>query len=91
MASSDLVRTDKVISQTRLCATFLAEEPKSDRVSGQDENFGVLRVFGGKVFSVLTVVPSRKTVDFVKVLEDMFGKRVTRRNWNTVLRIIKAA
>lgn len=91
LADADPFRGIKVTPQTRLYVTFLAEKPKSDRVPRQDENFRILRVSGGEVFSVLTVVPDRRTVDLMKVLEDTFGKKVTTRNWKTVLRVLKAA
>ena len=43
------------------------------------------------MFSALTVVPDRRNVNMMKVLEDTFGKKVTTRNWNTALRVLKTA
>jgi hypothetical protein len=41
------------------------------------------------VLSVLTLVPNTRTVDLMKILEKEYGKQVTTRNWNTILRILK--
>ena len=92
LAGADPFKGIKVTPQMRLYFTFLAEKPKSSKVPVlQDENFTILRVSGSEVFSVLTALPGRRTVDLIGVLEATFGKKVTTRNWNTVLRVLKAA
>lgn len=92
LADADPFEGIKVTPQTRLYVTFLAEKPKSTKAPlMKDENFTILRVSGSDVLSVLTVLPGRRTVDLMSVLEATFGKKVTTRNWNTVLRVLQAA
>ncbi|MSR88313.1 MAG: DUF1697 domain-containing protein [Candidatus Margulisbacteria bacterium] len=41
------------------------------------------------VCSLLVLSKDRKTTDLMKELDKEYGKRVTTRNWNTVLRLLK--
>ena len=41
------------------------------------------------VCSLLVLSKDRKTADLMKELDQEYGKRVTTRNWNTVLRLLK--
>jgi uncharacterized protein (DUF1697 family) len=81
----------RVTSQTRLYVTFLAERSKPLRpyrsANGQLKMFGGL---GREVFSVVSLSGSAGSVDLMKVIEQRFGRKVTTRNWNTVVRLLSA-
>jgi uncharacterized protein (DUF1697 family) len=79
-----------VTEDTYRYVTFLPEAPdgKIDlpyHTPGND--FTILRATDREVYSVLTLSPAFKTTDSMKVLETLFGKNITTRNWNTVLKI----
>jgi uncharacterized protein (DUF1697 family) len=46
-----------------------------------------LRVSEREVCSVLTLSPNSGTTKAMDILEKEFGKNVTTRNWNTVIKI----
>ena len=91
LAEADPFKNIRVTPQTRLYVTFLADKPKSKTPESQDKDFRILHVSDAEVFSVLTLLPDRRTVDLMKILEIEFGKKITTRNWNTVCRILKAS
>jgi uncharacterized protein (DUF1697 family) len=75
--------------QTRLYVTLLAEKTKSSMKlphASEDGNFRILSRSDREVYSVLTVVEGSRTVDLMAVLEKEYGKSVTTRNWNTVVK-----
>jgi len=41
------------------------------------------------VCSVLVLSSNSRTVDLMKVLEKEFGSKITTRNWNTIVRLMK--
>jgi uncharacterized protein (DUF1697 family) len=79
-----------VTPQTRLYVTFLpaglAHIPAAADVSTAPD-FQILSVTPREVVSVLTVTPERATPESMQILEKVFGKQVTTRNWNTILKI----
>lgn len=80
----------KVTPETRLYVTFLSERPKSARIPKlPSADFKILSVKDGMVCSVLRLSADKGTVDLMGAIEKEFGKKVTTRNWNTVLKIIK--
>ncbi|MCI0538001.1 MAG: DUF1697 domain-containing protein [Verrucomicrobiales bacterium] len=94
LADSRPFQKIKVTPQTRLYVTFLSEKPKSDLKvphESADKNFTILRVSNSEVCSVLTLSLKGRTVDLMDVLEKVFGKNVTTRNWNTITKILSAA
>ncbi len=80
--------TDK---NTRLYVTFLGHKPNSGLkipyVSPQRE-FTILDFNSSEVCSVLTLTPGMGTTDSMDILEKEFGKNVTTRNWNTILKLL---
>lgn len=79
-----------VTSDTRLFVTFLCEKQKTALkipYMSQDGGFKILAVSAGEVCSVLTLSPKARSVDAMKILEQTFGKNITTRNWNTVLKL----
>lgn len=78
--------------------TFLPEKSKdyvkipylpAQAGESPEKDFTILRVTDNEVCSVLTLSKERKTTDAMHILEKTFGKNITTRNWNTIIRILK--
>lgn len=79
-----------VTPQTRLYVTFLSEKPKSSLkipYESPEKNFKILQISDNAIFSVLTLSEKYNTTDAMKIFEKEFGKNVTTRNWNTVIKL----
>lgn len=79
-----------VTPETRLYVTFLSEESKSNLKiphESPEKNFRILEVSDNAVFSVLVLSEKYNTTNVMNVLEKEFGKNVTTRNWNTVVKL----
>jgi uncharacterized protein (DUF1697 family) len=79
-----------VTPQTRLYVTFLPGKPNSHLeipYESPEKDFRILRVSDSEVCSVLIVTPNLGTTRVMDILEKEFGKNVTTRNWNTVIKI----
>lgn len=95
---SRLVETDpfkgvKVTPQTRLYVTFLSEKPKSRLkvpFESSDKDFKILSVTDHEVCCALTLTPKSGTLDLMGFIEKEFGRKVTTRNWNTIIKVMKA-
>lgn len=77
---------------TRLYVTFLSESHKSTiktPYASPQKYFTILRITNTDVCSVVTLMPQLGTTDIMKTLEKEFGKRITTRSWNTILKIGK--
>ena len=81
-----------VTPQTRLYLTLFSGKPKNSLkipYTSPDKSFKILRVSGREVCSVLILSPNSRTIDLMNILEKEFGQKVTTRNWNTIIRILK--
>jgi uncharacterized protein (DUF1697 family) len=81
-----------VTPETRLNITFFSKKPKSSLkipFTSPDKSFKILRISGREVCSVLVLSANSRTGDLMKVLEKEFGRKVTTRNWNTIVRVLK--
>ena len=81
----------EVTENIRLYVTFLKNEPKNKLnlpYLSKDESFRIVAVENKMVFSVLDLSKG-KTVKGMNDLEQLFGKEVTTRNWNTLARMAK--
>jgi uncharacterized protein (DUF1697 family) len=85
-----------VTPETRLYVTFLSNDPAETPKSilkipyeSPEKDFRILSVTDKEIVSVLTLSPQKNTTDIMKILEKEFGKNITTRNWNTVMRIDK--
>jgi len=79
-----------VTPETRLYMTFLSEKPKSAlKIPYESENkgFRILRVSDHEICSAVIPSPTNGTLDMMSFLEKEFGKNVTTRNWNTVVKL----
>jgi uncharacterized protein (DUF1697 family) len=81
-----------VTPQTRLYVTFLAEKPDSHLeipYESSEKDFLILRVSEREVCSVLTLTPNSRTTGAMDFMEKEFGKHITTRNWNTIIKIAR--
>lgn len=93
LADADPFKGIKVTPQTRLYATFLSEKPTSKLkipYTSPEKDFTIVQVTNGEVLSVLTLTPNRGTIEAMAILEKEFGKNITTRNWNTVIKVLKS-
>ena len=83
----------KVTPETRLYITFRGDmtNKKTIKIPYKDPQFDfhILKVLDGEIISYLLVDKDRGTVDAMGILEKEFGKNITTRNWNTVMKIAK--
>lgn len=81
----------KINENIRLYVTFLKNEPKN-KLSlpylSKDKSFRIIEARLKTVFSVLDLSKG-KTVKGMDDLELIFGKDITTRNWNTVIKLTK--
>jgi uncharacterized protein (DUF1697 family) len=79
--------------QTRLYVTFLSAKPRK-AFPALSESLGghllILRVSRRAVFSVLTLSSETGSVDLMQALEQRFGRRITTRSWQTIVRVLNA-
>ena len=80
-----------ITKDTRLYVTFLPAPPENVTIDipyhSDDGSFTILQVSDDEVCSVLDLSTGTKSTDAMKILESEFGKNITTRNWNTVLKI----
>jgi len=76
---------------TRLFVTFISETSEKPKgtlkipYSTEGDDLKILSIIDNAVCSVLS--PTQKTPDLMNMLEKEYGKKVTTRNWNTVMRV----
>ena len=90
LVESDPFAGIEVTKDTRLYVTFLPEPPTSTLnipYHAPDKDFSILRVSDTEICSVLTLSGKTRTTDSMNILEAEFGKNITTRNWNTVLKL----
>lgn len=81
----------KITPQTRLFVTFLSEKNKGSLkipYETPDKNCRIIRAYDREDCSILIL---HRTVDLMSMLEKEYGRKITRRNWNTIERILKAS
>ena len=89
IVKSDPFEGITVTPKTRLYITFLAEKTDSNLevpFTTEDGSFRIIRLEDQEVYSVLDLEKTG-TLDGMKILETEFGKNVTSRNYNTVVKI----
>ncbi len=76
----------------RFYVTFLSAEPQSKLnipYESPDKSFRIFRVTEKDICSVLTITDQSNTIDLMGIIEKEFGKKVTTRNWNTIMKFFK--
>jgi uncharacterized protein (DUF1697 family) len=90
MVASDPFRQVEVHKDIRLYVTFLKEPRESNPLKlpwvSEEGTFHIIDFTGNEVISYLDV-SKIKTTDAMNILEKTFGKEITTRNWNTVLKM----
>lgn len=79
----------EVTKETRLYVTFLSQKPKSTfkaPYQSPDKLFKILKATDDALFSVLLVKDAR-SIDAMNFIDKEFGKEVTTRNWNTIVKV----
>lgn len=85
---SDPFKKVTVVPQPRLYVSFLAPKTKSQIMvpyHSPDKSFQIISMTNDELFSVLDL--KAKTTDAMTFLDKKFGKNITTRNWNTVVKI----
>jgi uncharacterized protein (DUF1697 family) len=86
-------KTVRVTPAVRLYVTFLSKEVQPRTITipfaSDHDEFRILKVAQGEVFSVVDLSKGRGTPEAMNILEKEFGADVTTRNWNTVLKILE--
>lgn len=80
----------KITPETRLYVTFLANKPPGKLKAAPfetPEGAKVLRVTPSEVCAAIELSPGAGTPELMKSIEKEFGRDVTTRNWNTILKI----
>jgi uncharacterized protein (DUF1697 family) len=90
LADENPFQSISVHKDIRLYVSFLKDEPivnLSEPYVSEDESYTILSVRNKVILSVLnlSVTNTPKGMD---TLEKLFGKNITTRNWNTVLKVI---
>ncbi len=89
LVKNDPFKRVKVTPQTRLYITFLSRPPKSKlKAPYNDGDFTLQKITKAHVVSILG--PKVKSPDVMDFLAKEFGKEITTRNWNTIIKIHKA-
>lgn len=88
LLESDPYRKFKLASGSKRVVTFLSAAPASKlKLPIELDGARILAVQGGAVFSAYVVSP--KGPVFMNLLEKTFGKDVTTRTWETVVKVTK--
>jgi uncharacterized protein (DUF1697 family) len=91
----DLVVSDPFMSisatpEARLYITFLSEKSKNNLklpYESENKDARILQVSNLEICSVVVLSPAKGTLDLMSFIEKEFGKNVTTRNWNTVVKL----
>ncbi len=89
LVKADPFKRTKITPETRLYVSFLSDasstKPKLP-FKALDGEYQILQIEKGNVVSFLTA-KKHNTPDVMDLLSKQFGKKITTRNWNTVLKI----
>jgi uncharacterized protein (DUF1697 family) len=75
----------------RLYVSFLKQAPGFEFLlpfTSQDNSFNIIEIADRTIFSVLDLSRA-KTPKGMDELERLFGKEITTRNWNTILKVVE--
>lgn len=91
LIDSDPFSGIEVTKDIRLYLSFLKNEPKEVPAIPWQTDDGAFRILEYRNATVISMLDlsKTKTVVGMKALEDFFGKNITTRNWNTVVKIGK--
>lgn len=81
-------------ANAKLFVTFLVDPPKSKPkipLLSPRKDCEIIQLTGREVFTVAFAMPNGRSAEFMVLIEKEFGKSVTTRNWNTVIKILALA
>lgn len=90
LVASEPFKKITIAPETRLYITFLRETPTESLkipYTSPEKNFRIIRDDNHTLISVLTLIPGMQTTDAMNIIEKTYGKKVTTRNWNTIIKI----
>jgi uncharacterized protein (DUF1697 family) len=89
LTSSEPFKGIRETPSTRFYVTFLSEpRPVAFSNLAPKGDFRILQATAGEVLSVLDLSRGNGTPTAMTILEKKFGKNITTRNWNTVLKVL---
>jgi uncharacterized protein (DUF1697 family) len=90
LIAADPFKEVAVTPNTRLHVTFLADAPASRLplpYLSPDRGYGIVRIFDREVCSFVELSAEHGTPELMKLIEQVFGRQLTTRTWNTIVRI----
>lgn len=90
LVASDPFKQIKMTSDIRLYITFTTTQPKSNLkipYISEDTSFHILKLTDDAVISVLDLSKGKGTTDMMNIVEKAYGKDITTRNWNTIVKL----
>ncbi len=87
MLARDPYRKFKLRKDAKRIVTFLRGKPAKTKLPVELDGTSILSTNGREVFSVY--VPTPKGPVFMTLIEKMFGKAVTTRAWETVIKVAR--
>ena len=91
IVDDDPFRNTAVTPDIKLYITFLPERTSGDfKVPDESpkKDFRILNVSGKEIFSMVDLSKGGRTVEAMNTIEKEFGRNVTTRNWNTILKLL---
>lgn len=81
----------EVTPRTRLFVTFISDNTKHLDITSPSlqDGFRIISVYNGTICSILNDQPGVGAVHLMSAIEKEFGRNVTTRTWNTIIRILK--
>ncbi|MFI5263042.1 MAG: DUF1697 domain-containing protein [Candidatus Kapaibacterium sp.] len=92
LVNRDPFKGIEVTPQIRLYVSFLSEKPHSKLklpYQSSEKSYTIRSVSDGEVCSILTLSGNTQSTDLMNILEKEFGKKITTRNWNTIVKILE--
>ncbi|MBV9159706.1 MAG: DUF1697 domain-containing protein [Candidatus Kaiserbacteria bacterium] len=87
MVQADPFKKVKMTKDIRRYVTFLAAKPASRHSKPLEKGYELLKLTDGEAYTVLDLSKSAKTPDVMLFLRKILGKKITTRNWNTILKV----
>ncbi len=92
LINADPFKNIQITKNTRLYVSFLSEKSTSTLklpYLSNDKSFEIRAIINRDIISVLTLSEKMNTTVSMGIIEREYGKNVTTRNWNTVVKIGK--
>lgn len=93
LVKSNPFKQIKLTPRTKLLLTFSPEMSISRLkipYKSPDKDFTILQIAGNDIYSVVNLLPNKRPYRIISFLEKEFGKKITTRNWNTIVKIVNA-